>query len=99
MSQTTQIYYDLKLKTANSDDDCPGYASVTWFGAPEYPAHPNPVLVKCREVDVENRLLDTYGSVIRITQIDPTQVLIEREEDHIYCWMMRDTGYDTIRDD
>ena len=57
------------------DDDCPGYASVTWFGAPEYPAHPNPVLVKCREDDVENRLLDAYGSVIRITQIDPTQVM------------------------
>ena len=36
-------------------------------------------------------------SVIPITQIDPTQVMVEREEDHRFCWMMRDSGYDTIR--
>ena len=76
-------------------DDC-GYASVTWFGAPEYPAYPNPLLVRCREVDPD-RLVDAYGCVIRITQIDPAQVIVEREEDHVYCWMMRDSGYDTIR--
>ena len=81
------------------DDDCVGYASVTWFGVHQYPAYPNPLIVKCLEVDPDNVLSDAYGSVIRITQIDPTQVMVERDEDHIHCWMMRDTGYDTIRDD
>ena len=52
--------------------------------------------MKCREIDPEN-LSDAYGSVIPITQIDPTQVMVEREEDHRFCWMMRDSGYDTIR--
>lgn len=76
--------------------DSPGYASVTWFGAPHYPAYPNPILVRCREIDPEH-LCDAYGSVIPITQIDPTQVMVEREEGHRFCWMMRDSGYDTIR--
>ncbi len=77
-------------------DDSPGYASVTWFGAPNYPAFPNPILVRCREVDPD-RLADAYGCVVAITQIDPTQVMVEREEDHVFCWMIRDSGYDTIR--
>ena len=79
-------------------DDCVGYASVTWFGVPEYPAYPNPLIVRCREVDPDG-LADAYGCVVRITQIDPTQVIVEREENHVYCWMMRDSGFDTIRDD
>ena len=79
-------------------DDGAGYASVTWFGAPEYPAHPNPILVRCREDDPD-RLVDAYGCIVSIEDIDPSQVMVEREEDHVYCWMMRDTGYDTIRDD
>ena len=79
-------------------DDGAGYASVTWFGAPEYPAHPNPILVRCREDDPD-RLVDAYGCIVSIEDIDPSQVMVEREEDHVYCWMMRDSGYDTIRDD
>ena len=71
---------------------------MTWFGVPEYPAYPNPLIVRCREVDPDG-LADAYGCVVRITQIDPTQVIVEREENHVYCWMMRDSGFDTIRDD
>ena len=26
---------------------------------------------------------------------NPTQVMVEREEGHRFCWMMRDSGYDT----
>ena len=77
-------------------DVSPGYASVTWFGVPNYPEYPNPILVRCREVDPD-RLADAYGCVVAITMIDPTQVIVEREEDHVFCWMMRDSGYDTIR--
>ena len=79
-------------------DDCAGYASVTWFGAPEYPEYPNPLVVRCRETDPE-RLVSAYGCVVRITQIDPSQVMVERGADHVYCWMMRDSGFDTMRDD
>ena len=79
------------------DDDCEGYASVTWFGAPEYPLD-SPLVVRCREEDPE-RLVDAYGCIIRITQIDPSQVMVERDENTGYCWMMRDSGYDTVRGD
>ena len=80
------------------EHDCPGYACVTWFGTPEYPLHGSPLVVRCRETDTDS-LVDAYGSVLRITMIDPSQVMVEREEDHVYCWMMRDSGFDTIRDD
>ena len=77
-------------------DDCEGYASVTWFGAPEYPVDGNPLVVRCRERD-SHSLVDAYGCVVKITQIDPSQVSVERDEHTGYCWMMRDSGYDTIR--
>lgn len=77
-------------------DDCAGHACVTWFGAPEYPLYGSPLVVWCREIDTD-RLVDSYGCVLRITMIDPSQVMVEREEDHQYCWMMRDSGFDTIR--
>lgn len=78
-------------------DDGEGYASVIWFGAPEYPTN-NPLIVRCREEDDQN-LVDAYGSVLRITQIDPSQVVVERDNTTGYCWMMRDSGYDTLRED
>ena len=78
-------------------DDCEGYASVTWFGAPEYPLD-TPLVVRCREEEPQ-RLVDAYGCVVKITQIDPSQVIVERDEGSGYCWMMRDSGYDTVRDD
>ena len=77
------------------DDDCCGYASVTWFGVPEY-AFEIPLVVKCRE-EAPQILSDTYGCILKITQIDPSPVMVERQLDHVYCWMMRDTGYDTVR--
>lgn len=79
-------------------DECEGYACVTWFGAPEYPLDGSPLVVRCREIDPD-RLVDAYGCVLRITRIDPSQVMVEREENREYCWMMRDSGFDTIRDD
>ena len=77
-------------------DNCEGYASVTWFGAPEYPLDGSPLVVRCREEE-PRRLVDAYGCVVKITQIDPSQVIVERDENTGYCWMMRDSGYDTIR--
>lgn len=77
------------------DDNCEGYASVTWFGVPEYP-FAIPLVVKCSEEQPEN-LVNELGCVIRITQIDPSQVMVERSVDRMHCFMMRDSGYDTIR--
>ena len=31
------------------DDDCPGYASVTWFSEPEYIYTDKPLGVRCKE--------------------------------------------------
>ena len=78
-------------------DDCEGYAPVTWFGAPEYPLG-SPLVVRCLEEEPQ-RLVDAYGCVVKITQIDPSQVMVERDQNTGYCWMMRDSGYDIIRDD
>ena len=77
------------------DDNCEGYASVTWFGVPEYPFLENPLVVKCSEEQPED-LVDELGSIIRITQIDPSQVMVERSVDRMHCFMMRDSGFDTI---
>ena len=77
------------------DDDYCGYHSVTWFGVPEY-AFEIPLVVKCRE-EAPQILSDTYGCILKITQIDPSPVMVERQSGRVYCWMMRDTGYDTVR--
>ena len=77
-------------------DVCDGYASVTWFGIPEYPFK-NPMVVKCREQQPED-LVSELGCIIRITAIDPSQVMVERSVDRDYCFMMRDSGFDTVRE-
>jgi len=75
------------------DDPCEGYASVTWFGYPEYPLG-SPLVVRCRE-NQPDELVDRFGCVLRLTQIDPSQVMVEREPGRVFCWMMRDSGFDT----
>ena len=65
-------------------DPCPGYASVVWFGPPEYPCG-NPLKVR---VSRDRGVLDReIGSIVRITQIDPSPVACEPENEHY--WMMR----------
>ena len=73
-------------------DDCPGYASVTWFGRPRYLFGTKTPLGVCCALDgaaIDKEL----GSVIRITQIDPTPVMVECDGDNYM--MMRDRGWDT----
>ena len=48
------------------NEDCPGYASMAWFGAPEYPFD-NPLVVRVNENGHD--LTRRYGSIIKITQI------------------------------
>ena len=74
-------------------DDAEGYASVTWFGEPEYPFE-IPLVVKCRERQPQS-LVDRFGVVVRITQIEPSQVMVERCDDG-FCYMMRDSGLDRL---
>ena len=75
------------------DDDCPGYASVRWFSKPNYFIRKTPLGVRVslngREIDRE------LGCIIRITQIDPCSVMVERDGDHFI--MMRDRGWDTCQ--
>ena len=55
-------------------DSCAGYASVSWFGEPEYPLG-NPLVVR---VTIAGTTLDQeLGCIIRITDIDPSQVIVE----------------------
>ena len=74
-------------------DDREGYASVVWFGKPTY-AFDVPLVVKCSEAQQQD-LMDELGCIVRITQIDPSQVMVERGTDG-FCHMMRDTGFDTV---
>lgn len=74
---------------------CPGFAVVTWFGKPVYP-HGVPLVVHVDDdgSDVESQ----FGSVIHITQIDPSRVMVETgtgERDPVF--VMRDSGYDVVR--
>jgi len=75
-------------------DECPGYASVCWFGPPQYPLANNRVeVVVSRDGSETDRLLQTC--IIRITQIDPSYVVVEPDGENYR--MMRQSGYDTIR--
>ena len=77
------------------NDDCPGYASITWFGTPEYPfGHSLVTRVNLDGPDLHRR----YGCIIKITQIDPSPIMVEcPEHDGGVYHMMRDSGYDTRR--
>ena len=73
-------------------DDCPGYASVDWFSRTTYlfgGRTPLGVCVTEDGTEIDNEL----GSVIRITQIDPTPVIVERDGRNYM--MMRDRGWDS----
>ena len=73
-------------------DSCPGYASVGWFGNPTYPLS-TPMVVKVPEDGTA--LDDELGCIIRITQIDPSRVIVEPDPVNGCYFMMRDSGYDT----
>ena len=72
-------------------DECPGYASVTWFSKPRYLFDRNPlgVCVGLNGLDLDREL----GSIVRVTQIDPSRVMVERDGDEYM--MMRESGWDT----
>ena len=73
-------------------DNCPGYASVTWFSRTSYlfgGRTPLGVCVRLDGTDIDQEL----GSIIRITQIDPTPIMVECDGDNYM--MMRDRGWDT----
>ena len=78
------------LKSDVRDDSCPGYASVRWFSEPTYDN------CLCPKVTINGSdIEDEVGSnVVRITQIDPSQVAVERVGDGSFC-MIRDSGTDT----
>ena len=75
-------------------DCCPGYASVTWFGAPHYPCG-TPLVVY---VDDDGSDLDSqFGCIIRITEIDPSRVITEcGEQQTDGYYVMRDSGFDSV---
>ena len=77
-------------------DDCAGYVSVTWFGVPDYLLD-NRLVLRFTETQLEE-LVDEVDCILRITHIDPSQVMVERTMG-TYCWMMRDSGYDTVLED
>ena len=73
-------------------EEGPGYALVQWFGQPEYPeGTPLVVRVPLDGSEFDDDLL----CVVRITSIDPSRVMFEMTT-HDKCYMMRDSGYDTL---
>lgn len=79
----------------DDDDEHPGYASVTWFGVPRYPLGDSNRLEVI--VSGDGSILDAeIGCIVRITQIDPSCVVVEPDGENYR--MMRQSGYDTVRD-
>ena len=77
------------------DDDNFGYASVTWFSEPVYIYPDNPLGARCRE---DGSVLDrAYGNVVKLSQIDPTPIMVERDTITDTYIMIRDSGYNTRR--
>ena len=77
-----------------SGDPSSGYAVVNWFSKPEYPFKV-PLVVKVTEDGSD--LEDVLGTVIRIDTIDPSRIMIGTDTVEGVFYMMRDSGYDTIR--
>jgi len=88
--------YGYVCKFLNVDgDNRPGFASVKWFGPPQYPCGSNrlEVVVSAGGEDIEREI----GScLIPITKIDPSMVVVEPVNGVTYR-MMRQSGYDTVR--
>ena len=71
--------------------NCPGYASVSWFGVPSYPSQtPLIVTVNADGDDLHRQ----YGCIVRITQIQPSRIMVELPDTDDVYYMMRDSGYD-----
>ena len=71
------------------DDVNPGYAHVQWFSEPDYLYADNPLGARCR---VDGSVLNhTYGRIVRITEIVPSQIMVERDGTDVI--MIRDSGY------
>lgn len=74
------------------DDSCPGYASVRWFSEPTY----DNCLCPKVTMNGEDVGREVGVNLLRITQIDPSQVAVERVGDGSF-YMIRDSGCDTRR--
>lgn len=83
----------LQFAKSDRDDSCPGYACVRWFSEPVYVNCLCP-RVTLNGVDIEREI---GSSVIKITQIDPSQVSVEVVPGSDEFYMIRDSGYDTRR--
>ena len=74
--------------------DCPGYASVSWFGFPQYPCGSNRLeVVVSHDATEINR--EIGSCIVPITRIDPSMVVVE--PDGVNYRMMRMSGYDTVK--
>ena len=89
------LYARVKRFLKVEGSDCPGFTSVDWFSVPTYLFGDNIPLGVCVTEDGAEVLRDVGTCVIRITQIDPSPVIVERDVDNGRFYMMRDSGYDT----
>lgn len=92
--QERSLYARVHMFLRVKDDPCPGYACVSWFGYPEYPDPTKPLVVGVTEYAPAE--LTRLGSVVKITAIDPSQVMIEPTPTPHKYFMMRDSGFDTL---
>lgn len=88
------LYARVKQFLTVQDDPCPGYACVEWFGRPQYPCG-TPLVVKVCE-DTDGNFDALYGSIIRITDIDPSRVMVEYTNEPDTYQVMRESGFDTV---
>ena len=68
------------------------FAYIEWFHMPEYPMNGTPLIVKVGD----NAPICFASTVISIFDIDPSRVIIERDDGENCYYMCRIEGLDTI---
>lgn len=88
------VYGYVNKFIAVDGDACPGYASVCWFGEPTYPLGRDNRLEVIVGADGSQLDSEIQSCIIRITQIDPSYVVVEPDVSSYR--MMRQSGYDRV---
>lgn len=88
------VYGYVNQFMAVDGDDCPGYASVCWFGEPHYPLGRDNRLEVVVSADGSQLESEIQSCIIRITQIDPSYIVVEPDGSNYR--MMRQSGYDRV---
>jgi hypothetical protein len=70
------------------------FASVVWLSPPEYPYHPNRLVVRVHLMSAAEQ--SSCRRVISVDRIEPCSVSVLPDADRVHYWMLRSKGYDRV---